>query len=117
MSGTKIASIRRFIRGDSQVLLTSKDLNWAGLAIEQHRASPGERAESAIDHHLLILAQGPSPARVDRASEGGGLIQQIVRPGDLCMHPQGAIPPIRPVLLLPTFFLRALVSTERSRKT
>ena len=96
MFGTKIASIRRFIRGDSRVLLTSMDLNWAGLAIEQHQASPGERAESAIDHHLLILAQGPSPARVDRASAGGALVQQIVRPGDLCMHPQGAIPPIHP---------------------
>jgi len=72
-STTKFASIKRFIRGDSRILLTSAPFNWSGLAIEQHDASPGERAESTIDHHLLILVHGPAPSSVDRASVRGGI--------------------------------------------
>ena len=96
MSSSKPASIKRFIRGDSRVLLTSAALNWSDLAIEQHEAFPGERAESTIDHHLLIMVQSRSVERVDRAGAGRTLVPQVVRPGDLCIHPKGAIPPIRP---------------------
>jgi AraC family transcriptional regulator len=96
MSDRAPVSIKRFIRGDSRVLLTSTTLDWSGLVIEQHVAFPGERAESTIDQHLLIMVSSGSVERVDRAGAGRALVPQVVRPGDLCIHPKGAIPPIRP---------------------
>jgi AraC family transcriptional regulator len=96
MSNSKLTSIKSFIRGDSRVLLTSTALDWSGLTIEQHEAFPGERAESTIDQHLLIMVHSRSVERVDRAGAGRALVPQVVRPGDLCIHPKGAIPPIRP---------------------
>jgi hypothetical protein len=47
-------TIRRFLRGDSIMNFSFSALGRDDLALEQHKASPGELGETAIDHPVLL---------------------------------------------------------------
>ncbi len=88
-------AIRTFLRGDSAMKLSSLDLGWSRVALEEHQASPREIPETSIDSILLMLWQGNSNARGEHTSSGGSFVSYKKRPGTMTLYPSGSVPAAR----------------------
>jgi AraC family transcriptional regulator len=88
-------AIRRFLRGKSSMRLSSSNLRWSGLALEEHVASPGERPEVAIDCFMLLLCQGSAVACGENLDSRGRFVRYTKEPGTMSLFSPGAVPWVR----------------------
>jgi len=77
--------------GPTRVLTSSSSLSWQGILIERHLSSPGQRAGTSIDRHVLSMPVGSS-SRFDYRRPSGEFTSTLNRPGTIMITPAGPVP-------------------------
>ena len=89
------SGISALVRGSSTRLIASSGLEWAGISLELHDASPVERNESVSSDHLIsVIVDHPSTGETSLSS--GRFVPYIYHPGAINLLPAGPIPACRP---------------------
>jgi AraC family transcriptional regulator len=88
-------AIRTFLRGDSITKLTSRELGWKNIVLEEHEASPREIPEVSIDSILLMQWRGSTNAHGEHANSGNSFVSYKKRPGMMTLYPPGIVPAAR----------------------
>src|SRR5580698_4609236 len=87
--------IQSFLRGNSSMHFSSRNLHWHAIDLERHIVRPTELPEGMIDSVLLIMWRGNSIARGEHLDSGGSYISYAKRPGTLTLFSPGTIPLVR----------------------
>jgi AraC family transcriptional regulator len=89
------SGIGALVRGSSTRLIASSGLEWTGISLELHDASPVERYESvSADHLISVFVDHPSSGETSLSS--GRFVPYIYHPGAINLFPAGPIPACRP---------------------
>lgn len=86
--------ITSFIRGSSSRVITSSGLEWEGVSLELHNASPAERNDSIAADHLIALLTG-HVWRGETAVSQGRFVPYSYYAGAVHLLPAGPIPACR----------------------
>jgi AraC family transcriptional regulator len=89
------SGIDALIRGSSKRLVSSQRLEWQGIRLELHHASPAERAESISADHLIAVITN-HVARGESLISAGRFRPYSYFPGTINLFPVGPIPACRP---------------------
>lgn len=92
---SRSSSFSDFLRGESSLRFTSRNLSWTSIALESHVVSPREVSEGMIDHPLILQWQGNSVARGDYQLSRGRRVSYAKRPNTLSLFTPGALPSCR----------------------
>jgi hypothetical protein len=87
--------IGSFLRGQSSMRFSSRNLHWTSIDLESHVVSPRELTEGKTDHLLLMQWQGNSIARGDYLNSRGRLVPYACRPTTLTLFRPSVLPPAR----------------------
>jgi hypothetical protein len=91
----KRAGIDALVRGSSTRFFSSQDLDWNGVCLEFHDASPTERSESLSADHVIALFTNHR-ARGESEISPGRFAPYSYSPGTINVFPAGSIPACRP---------------------
>lgn len=94
--GSAHDGIRAFVRGSSTRFISSRRLEWEGIGLEVHNASPVERCESRSAHHLITLFTN-HVSRGESSTSQGRFAPYSYFPGTFNLSPAGPIPACRPL--------------------
>jgi AraC family transcriptional regulator len=94
-SSPRIDSFSGFLRGESSMRFSTRNLRWTSIALESHLVPPREVSEGITDHLLLMQWQGNSVARGEYLNSRGRLVPYAKRPTTLSLHSPGALPSCR----------------------
>jgi AraC family transcriptional regulator len=75
--------------------VSSRDLNWKGLELEELAAPAGERPESLAPYHVLMLWRGPRNNFGEVAVERGRFLPYVRLAGTFTLLPAGVMPAVR----------------------
>lgn len=90
------SGIGALVRGSSTRLIASNGLEWVGISLELHDASPVERCESvSADHLVSVVVDHPSSGETSLSP--GRFAPYIYHPGAINLFPAGPIPACRPI--------------------
>ena len=92
----KRAGIDALVRGSSTRFFSSQDLDWNGVCLEFHDASPTERSEASSADHVIALFTNHR-ARGESEISPGRFAPYSYSPGVINVFPAGSIPACRPV--------------------
>jgi hypothetical protein len=92
----KRAGIDALVRGSSTRFFSSQDLDWNGVCLEFHDASPTERSEASSADHVIALFTNHR-ARGESEISPGRFAPYSYSPGAINVFPAGSIPACRPV--------------------
>ena len=92
----KRAGIDALVRGSSTPLVSSQDLDWNGVCLEFHDASPTERPEALSAYHFIMLFTNHQ-ARGEKEISPGRFAPYSYSPGAINVFLAGSIPACRPV--------------------
>jgi hypothetical protein len=92
----KRAGIDALVRGSSTRFFSSQDLDWNGVCLEFHDASPTERSEASSADHFITLFTNHR-ARGENEISPGRFAPYSYSPGTINVFPAGWIPACRPV--------------------
>jgi AraC family transcriptional regulator len=94
-STSVFSGISALVRGSSTRLIASSGLEWGGVSLELHDASPVERYESvSADHLISVIVDHPSSGETSLSS--GRFVPYLYHPGAINLFPAGPIPACRP---------------------
>jgi AraC family transcriptional regulator len=80
--------------GPTRVEVSSAGKAWAGVLLERHITSPGERLSASFDGHVISMLNGPW-SRFEYRDEFGRFVPCINRPGTITITPAGPVPDLR----------------------
>ena len=83
-----------FAPGPTKVLSSSLANSWQGILLERHLSSPGVRACTSIDRHVVSMFVGAS-ARFEYRARSGECVVCVNRPGAIMITPSGPVPELR----------------------
>jgi AraC family transcriptional regulator len=92
----KRAGIDALVRGSSTRFFSSQDLDWNGVCLEFHDASPTERSAASSADHVIALFTNHR-ARGESEISPGRFAPYSYSPGAINVFPAGSIPACRPV--------------------
>lgn len=80
--------------GPTRILHSSSSLPWNGVLIEKHLVSPGERAPSFCEMHVISMLCGRA-SKFERVAQDGRVTVEVGRPGTMTIIPIGPVPGVR----------------------
>ena len=80
--------------GPTRITRSSAGMNWHGFILERHLTSPGERAATCIDMHIISMLCGNTAELYYRVGDGNPL-RFIGRAGSITCAPLGPVPYVR----------------------
>jgi AraC family transcriptional regulator len=88
------SSLEAIAPGPLQVVYSSAATSCRGFLLEKHLCSPGERAKTKTERHVISLLSGPV-ARIEYADTGGVRKPFLQASGSLTIMPIGDVPGVR----------------------
>ena len=83
-----------FLRGPSMLGLSSRELGWSDLLVEQRSAGSGERPEAIAEHYILALVC-KHPWTGEHPNGRGRFVSTANVPGMITLISPGIVPAIR----------------------
>ncbi len=89
-----ISPLASIAPGPTRITGSSAGMNWQGFALERHLTSPGERAATCIDMHIISMLCGNTSELYYRVGDASPW-RFIGRAGSITCAPEGPIPNVR----------------------
>jgi AraC family transcriptional regulator len=86
--------IRSLLRGSSMIGQSSCNLGWEGFTVERHEVSAGEKPETILNQHFVVVWTG-GPCHGERPNLRGEFVAFSKSRGCVTLLPTGLIPSLR----------------------
>ena len=84
------------VRGRATRLASSGGLEWKHILVERYLVDPGEKAETASNCHIVVLANGKVVCHGERPGRAGHMVPYRKEPGTINLYENGVQPAILP---------------------